>query len=72
MSHSLLYCGNGDVLGIVVHKNVRLSEFIVSDILNSDHLAFVFHLLVVLERGNVQTRLTNSQFGSGFKAWPLN
>jgi hypothetical protein len=28
--------GNGDVLDIVVHKNVRLSEISVSDILDSD------------------------------------
>jgi hypothetical protein len=37
--------GNGNVLDIVVHKNVRLSEVIVSDILNSDHLPTIFHLL---------------------------
>jgi hypothetical protein len=35
--------GNGDVLGIV-HKNVRLSEIIVFDILDSDHLSIVSHL----------------------------
>jgi hypothetical protein len=33
------------VLDIVVHKNVRLSEVIVSDILDSDHLSIIFHLL---------------------------
>jgi hypothetical protein len=37
--------GNGDVLDISVHNNVRLSEVIVSDILNSDHLPIIFHLL---------------------------
>jgi hypothetical protein len=37
--------GSGDVLDIVVHKNVRPSEVIVSDILDSDHLPIVFHLL---------------------------
>jgi hypothetical protein len=37
--------GNGDVLDIVVHKNVRVSEVTVSDILNSDNLPIVFHLL---------------------------
>jgi hypothetical protein len=37
--------GNGDLLNIVVHKNARLSEVIVSDILDSDHLPVVFHLL---------------------------
>jgi hypothetical protein len=37
--------GNGDVLEIVVHKNVRLSEVIVSDILDSDLIPIIFHLL---------------------------
>jgi hypothetical protein len=33
------------MLNIVVHKNVCLSEVIVSDILDSDHLPIIFHLL---------------------------
>jgi endonuclease/exonuclease/phosphatase family metal-dependent hydrolase len=37
--------GNGDVLDIVVHQNVRLSEVIVSDVLHSDHLPIIFHIL---------------------------
>jgi hypothetical protein len=37
--------GNGDVLGIVVHQNIRVSHVIVSDILGSDHLSVVFHIL---------------------------
>jgi hypothetical protein len=37
--------GNGDVLDIFVHENVRLSEIIVSDIMESDHLPIVLHLL---------------------------
>jgi endonuclease/exonuclease/phosphatase family metal-dependent hydrolase len=37
--------GNGEAMDIVVHKNVRLSEVIASDILDSDHLPIVFHLL---------------------------
>jgi hypothetical protein len=37
--------GNCDVLNIVVHKNVWLSEVIVSDILGSDHLPIVVQLL---------------------------
>jgi hypothetical protein len=37
--------GNGDVLDIVVHKNIRVSDVIVSDILDSDHLPIVFHIL---------------------------
>jgi hypothetical protein len=43
--------GNGDVLNIVVHKNVWLSEVIVSGILDSHHLPVVFHIL-----GHVRTR----------------
>jgi hypothetical protein len=39
------HVGNGDVLDIVVHKNIRLSNVIVSDILDSDHLPIIFHIL---------------------------
>jgi hypothetical protein len=41
------YCfvGMGNMLDIVVHKNIWLSEVIVSEILDSDHLPVVFHLL---------------------------
>jgi hypothetical protein len=35
--------GNGDVLDIAVHKNIRLSN--VSDILDSDHLSIILHIL---------------------------
>jgi hypothetical protein len=37
--------GNGDVLDIVVHQNIRLSDVIVSDILDSDHIPVIFHIL---------------------------
>jgi hypothetical protein len=37
--------GNGDVLDIVVHRNVRLSDITVSDTLDSDHLPIIFHIL---------------------------
>jgi hypothetical protein len=33
------------LFNVVVYKNVRLSEVIVSDILDSDHSPIVFHLL---------------------------
>jgi hypothetical protein len=36
---------NGDILDIVVHKNIRLSDVTVSDILDSDHLPIIFHIL---------------------------
>jgi hypothetical protein len=45
--------GNCDVLDIVVHKNVRLSEVIVSDILDSDHLQIIFHLLDYIRSRNL-------------------
>jgi hypothetical protein len=37
--------GNGDVLDIVVHKNIRLSDVIVSDILDSGYLPITFYIL---------------------------
>jgi hypothetical protein len=36
---------NGDMLDIVVHQNVLLPDIIVSDVLKSDHLPVVFHIL---------------------------
>jgi endonuclease/exonuclease/phosphatase (EEP) superfamily protein YafD len=37
--------GRGDVLDIAVHQDVRLSEVIVLDILDSDHLPIMFSIL---------------------------
>jgi hypothetical protein len=37
--------GNGDVLDIVVLQNIRVSDVIVSDILDSDHLPIIFDIL---------------------------
>jgi endonuclease/exonuclease/phosphatase family metal-dependent hydrolase len=37
--------GNGDILDIVVHQNIGLSSVAVSDILDSDHLPIIFHIL---------------------------
>jgi endonuclease/exonuclease/phosphatase family metal-dependent hydrolase len=45
--------GNGDVLHIVVHKNIRLSNVIVSDIVDSDHLPIIFHILDHVRTKNV-------------------
>jgi hypothetical protein len=36
--------GNGDVLDMLVHENIRLSDVIVSDILDSDQLPIIFHI----------------------------
>jgi hypothetical protein len=59
--------GNGDVLDIVVHKNVLLLEIIVSDILDSDHLPIVFYLL-----DHVITRNLSDPVDKFTQAWPLN
>jgi hypothetical protein len=37
--------GNGDVLHDLVHRNVRLSDVNVLDILHSDHLSILLHIL---------------------------
>jgi hypothetical protein len=37
--------GNGDVLDIVAHQNIRVSDVIVSDILDSDHLPIISQIL---------------------------
>jgi hypothetical protein len=37
--------GNGDVLDTMAHKNIRLSDVIVSKILDSDNLPIMFHIL---------------------------
>jgi hypothetical protein len=55
--------GIGDMLDIVVLKSARLSEVIVSDILGSDHLPIVFHLL-----DHVRTR-TLSDLVDKFTDW---
>jgi hypothetical protein len=57
--------GNGDVLDIVVYKKIWLSEVIVSDILDSDHLPVVFHLL-----GHVRTRNLSGRVDR-FTEWML-
>jgi hypothetical protein len=36
---------NGDVLDTVLHKNIRLSNVIISGILDSYHLPIIFHIL---------------------------
>jgi hypothetical protein len=39
------------VLVVVIHQNIRMSDAIASDILDSDHVPIVFHIL-----GHVKTR----------------
>jgi hypothetical protein len=45
--------GNGDVLDIVVHQNIRVPHVNISDILDSDQLPIVFHILDHVEIRNL-------------------
>jgi hypothetical protein len=44
--------GKGDVLD-VVHQNIRVSDLIDSDILDSDHLPIIFHMLYQVKIRNL-------------------
>jgi hypothetical protein len=59
------------VLDIVVSQNVRLSEVIVSDVLDSDHLQIILHILDHVGTKHFWILLENLQIGSSFKALPL-
>jgi hypothetical protein len=48
--------GNDDMLDIVLHKNVRLSDATVSDTLESDHLPIFFHIMDHVENRKVLNR----------------
>jgi hypothetical protein len=50
---------NGDVLDTVVDQITRLSCVIVSDILDSDHLRIVFHILDHVKTKTFQNQLNN-------------
>jgi hypothetical protein len=45
--------GNGDVLDIVVHQNIRMSDVFVSDSLASDHPPIIFHILYHIKIRNL-------------------
>jgi hypothetical protein len=49
--------GGGDVLDIVVHKNIRHSNVIMSDILDSDDLPIIFHILYYVKTKNMSAPL---------------
>jgi hypothetical protein len=53
------HAGNGELLDIVVHTNIRVSDVIVSDILDSDHLPVVFHILDRVKVKNLSERIEN-------------
>jgi hypothetical protein len=56
--------GYGDVLDIVVHKNISLSNVIVSDILDSNHLPIIFHILDHVTTKNVSAPLEKIRLGA--------
>jgi hypothetical protein len=51
--------GNGDVLDIVNHQNIRASDVNVSDILDSDHLPIIFHILNHVKVRNLSELIEN-------------
>jgi hypothetical protein len=63
--------GRGDVLDIVVHQNVRLSEDVVTNILVSYHLPIMFSILDPVRRRDALVPV-EKQIGSSFKVSPLN
>jgi hypothetical protein len=64
--------GNGDVLDIVAQQNIRVSDVIVSDILDSDHLPVIFHILDHVKIRNLSDPIEKFTDWVGFKALPLN
>jgi hypothetical protein len=48
--------GNGDVLDLLVHQNIRVSDVIVSAILYPDHLPIIFHILDRVKIKNLSER----------------
>jgi hypothetical protein len=63
--------GNGDALGIVVPQNVRLLEVVVSDVLDSDHLPIIFHILDHVTIRNLSDPVEKVTACDRFKALPL-
>jgi hypothetical protein len=56
---------------IVVHQNIRLSHVSASDLLNSDRLPIVFHILDLVTDINSRNRLKNPQIWKGSGAFFL-
>jgi hypothetical protein len=64
--------GNDDVLDIVVHQDIGVSDVIVSYILDSDHLPILFHILDNVKIRNLSDPIKNSQTGKGLNSLPMN
>jgi hypothetical protein len=52
-----LILGTLPLLDIVVHKNIRLSNVTVSDIMDSDHLPIIYHILDTVRTLNTSAPL---------------
>jgi hypothetical protein len=66
------YDGRGDFLETVLHQNVKLTEVIATDILDSGKFQSCLPSWILLERGKLVIQFKLSQTGSGFKASHLN
>jgi hypothetical protein len=58
------HAGNSDMLDIVDHKNIRMSDVIFSDILDSDHLSIEFHILEHVKTRNISEPIEKFRLGS--------
>jgi hypothetical protein len=64
--------GNGDVLDIVVHKNIILSLVIFSDILDSDHLPILTHILNHVRTKQISEPLEKVTYWERFQSLASN
>jgi hypothetical protein len=56
--------GNGDVLDIMVHRNVRISDANILEILDSDHLPVLFHMLVHVSTRDISAPIEIHRLGA--------
>jgi hypothetical protein len=64
--------GNGDVPVFVLHQNIRLRDITLSDILCSDHLPVIFHILDHFRATDFSNRAEKFTGWSSFRDLPLN
>jgi hypothetical protein len=62
---------NGDILDIVIHQNIRLSDVTVFYILDSDHLPILLYLMEHVKVRN-PSKPVEKLTGNSFKTLPLN
>jgi hypothetical protein len=64
--------GNGDLLDTVVHQNIRGSDVIFSDILKSDRLPVIFHILDHVKIKNLLDRIEKFTDWDRFQSLAFN